>query len=384
MKQSETYKLSCTTSKQETGLFDEWIYNVWTDSVDWCNQCNKEKNKLAFDDQTKTTRCIQCDHVEIYEDIDWQVLQAKRYVSNRYMPGKYFFNNLSTDEIFKKYLREINHNDWSSWLIHDYVLAKMKKDKPTQEKLTETAKLIVNKMNYDTKPWKTLFEKMDAPDPEIFYQVPQIICEQAQKKITEAAPKENLQAIMQSYARTLNSIYRYSRWKGDRITCWIAREVIQICDIENYSKEFYTKYFSYDPILENFQTDILAGKTPIFDLKETYIQWELRLADNYLAESRAFIGVWAAYYALTAKLGIHALWPPTKTLDIDIKTVKKVTQIVNDPELFRLYDLATELNAIDAKKACWYAKHFIQKVRDLLPKITSIETELAKTAAYIT
>jgi len=376
--------MSSNTSAQETKLIDEWAFNVWTDNQDWCNQCDKEKNKLIFDDQTKTTQCTQCNHVETYEENKWRILQATRYVAYNYMPGKYFFTNLSSEEIFKKYLRELNHNDWSAWLIHDYVLAKMKTDKPTQDKLIETAKLTINKMNYDTKPWKTLFEKMDTPDPDMFYQVPQIIYEYAQKKLLEAVPKENPQTIMTNYTKTLNNIYRYSRWKEDSVACWITSEIIQLCDIESYSKEFYTKYFACDPVLENLQTDLLAGKPRIFDHKETYIQWELRLADNYLAESRALIGVWAAYYALTAKLGIHALWPPTKILDFDTKSVKKVTQIVNDPELFRFYDLATDLNSIDAPKACYYAKHFIQKVKDLLPNITSTEAELAKSTAYIT
>ena len=375
--------MNYTTPEQKTQLTDEWTFNVWTNAVDWCNKCNKEKNKIVFDDQAKTTRCIQCGHVEVYEEIDWQILQAERYVTYRYMPGKYLFKDHSLDEIFEKYLRELNHIDWSSWLIHDYVLAKIKTDKATQDKLIEAAKQIINKMHYDSKPWKTLFEKMDAPDPDMFSQVPHILYEQVQKKFQEVAPKENLQNLMQSYVKTLNGIYGYSRWKGDRITCWIISEIIQVCDLENYSKEFYTKYFSCDPILENFQADLLAGNPHAFDPNDTYVQWELRVADNYLAQSNAMISVWAAYYALTAKLGIHALWPPTKTLDFDINTVKKVTKLINDPELFKFYDLATDLNSVDIPKACWYAKHFIQKVKEILPKIPSKETEAAKTAAYI-
>ncbi|MDR0493223.1 MAG: hypothetical protein LBH74_06275 [Nitrososphaerota archaeon] len=373
-----------TLSEQEITTFNEWAFNLWTNSRDWCEQCDKEKNKLVFDDQTKTTRCTQCNHVIEYGDRDWKVLQANRYVTYRYMPGKYFFNNLSTEEIFRKYLRELNHNDWLSWLIHDYVLAKIKTDNPTQDKLTEAAKLIVNKMHYDPEPWKTLFEKMDAPDPEMFYQIPQIIYEQVQKKFIETAPKEELTAIFQSYVSTLNSVYDYNRWKGDYVTCWIASEIIKLCDIESFLIEFYTKCFECDPVLENLPKDLLTGKHPKFNFKDTYIQWELRLADNYLAESKALAATRAAYNALTAKLGIHTIWPPTKTIDFDINTVKKVTQLINDPELYRLYDIATSLNSIDAPKACWYAKHFIQKIKELLPKVTSIEQEVEKSTAYIT
>ena len=65
-------------------------------------------------------------------------------------------------------------------------------------------------------------------------------------------------------------------------------------------------------------------------------------------------------------------------------TVKKVCEIVNDPELFRFYDLATDLNSIDAAKACYYAKYFIESVKKMLPNVTSIEQERAKQFAYIT
>ena len=106
--------MSNSASEQEDKTFNEWAFNIWTDSNDWCVQCDKKNNKLEFDDKTKTTRCTQCGHVETYEDIDWKILQAQRYVAYQYMPGKYFFNNLSVDAIFKKYLRELSHVDWSS------------------------------------------------------------------------------------------------------------------------------------------------------------------------------------------------------------------------------------------------------------------------------
>jgi hypothetical protein len=376
--------VSNTASEQNDITFNEWAFNIWTDSNDWCVQCDKKNNKLEFDDKTKTTRCTQCGYVETYEDTDWKILQAQRYVAYQYMPGKYFFNNLSVDAIFKKYLRELSHVDWSSWLIHDYVLARMRGDKAVQDKLRLAAKIATEKMSYDRKPWKTLFEKMDAPNAEIFFQVPQIIYEAAEKKFLEAAPKEELQSILQGYRAKLTSMYSYNRWKGDRVACWVTSEIIKMCDVDSESIEFYTELFGYDPFLEGFQEDIIAGKKSEINVKDLYIQWELRLADNYLKQSKAFVAVWAAYDALTAKLGIHADWPPTKVIPFDIQTVEKVAKLVGDPEMFRLYNLATDLAAIDAGKACWYAKNFIGKVKELLPKVTPIEQELAKSSAYIT
>jgi len=372
----------CTVQESKEDVYDEWLFKVWTDSSDWCWHCNKERNKLVFDDQARTICCVQCGHVKTYADTDWKILQAKKYVTTHYMPGKYLFATCSVEEIFQKYLRELNHVDWSSWLLHDYLLAKMKQDKAMQDKLLEVAKLTVNKMSYDAKPWKTLFEKMDTPNSEMLNQVPQIIYEIAEKKFLKVVPKEELSTILQAYAETLNSIYNYSRWKGDRVTCWISSEIIKLCDTESYQLEFDTKYFGCDPILENFQEDILAGKKRDFDPKETYIQWELCLADNYIAESKALPAVWSAYKALSAKLGLHTTWPP-KTIKFDITTVKNVTQLVNDPELFRFYDLATDLNSVDASNACYYAKYFIKKVQELLPKITSTKQEQTK-SAYIT
>ena len=373
-----------TNFEQKDQTSEEWVYNLWTDHSDWCTKCKNKNNKLTFDDRTKTTTCTQCNHTQTYEEKDWEILQAQRHIVYQYMPGKYIFSNLSSEEIFAKYLREYNHNDWSSWVIHDYVLARMRNDKAIQNKLRDVAKLIVEKMNYDAKPWQTLFEKMDAPTPEIFHQVPQIIYEYAEKKLQEATPKENLFDQMRSYLVTLTRIYCYSRWKGDRVACWITSEVIKLCDVESSSIEFYTELFNCDPMIENFQNDLLTEKKREINTKDSYIQWQLNLSDTYLKQSKAFVAVEAAYEALGAKLGIHAIWPPTKTLSFDIHTVKKVTQLLNDPELFRFYDLATELDTVDNAKADYYAKLFIEKVKEHLPSVTTLEQEQTKSTAYIT
>jgi hypothetical protein len=260
----------------------------------------------------------------------------------------------------------------------------MKNDKPTQTKLKKTAKHIVKKMNYDPNPWKTLFKKMDEKNPEIFYQIPQIIYEAVEKKLKKTLPKKQHQFLLQSYINDLNNIYDYNRWKGNQVTCWIASEIIKLCVTDAEIKQYYITCFNYDPMIENLQTDILTGKKRNLDSQETYIQWELRLADHYLAELRAFAAVQAAYNALASKLGLHAIWPPTKVIEFDIATVQTVTQLINDPELFRLYDIATDLDAVDDQKAHWYAKHFIKKVKELIPHLISIEQDQAKYAAYIT
>jgi hypothetical protein len=375
--------MSNNLPEQQNTVFDEWSFKVWSDRSDWCHHCNKEMNKLVFDDQTKTTRCSQCGHVETYDDKIWRVMQAQRYALYQYLPGKYFFGHLSKEEIFQKYLRELNHNDWASWIMHDYLLARMRGDKAVQDKLLETTKQVVEKMSYDPKPWKTFFEKLDAPNTEIFFQIPQTIYEFVEKKFQETTPNKDINSILEGYAATLTSIYSYSRSKGDRVACWLSSEIIKLCDTDEYSIDFYTELFGCDPLLEGFQDDIVAGKKREINVNDSYIQWQLNLSDKYLQQSKALVAVQAAYEALGAKLGIHALWPSTKVLPFDVNTVKKVCEIVNDPELFRFYDLATDLNSIDAAKACYYAKYFLESVKKMLPNISSIEQELAKKSAYI-
>jgi hypothetical protein len=239
-------------------------------------------------------------------------------------------------------------------------------------------------MSYDPKPWKNFFEKLDAPDPEIFLQIPQTIYEFVEKKLKETLPKEDFTSTLEGYVTTLTSLYSYSRSKGDKITCWISSEIIKLCDTDKYSIEFYTTLFGCDPLLERFQEDLVEEKKHDINIKDSYIQWQLNLADTFLQQSKALGAVQAAYEALTAKLGIHALWPPTKVLPFDINTVKKVCEIVNDTELFRFYDLATDLDAIDPAKANYYAKYFIESIKKLLPNVTSIEKEMEKQFSYIT
>ncbi|MCL2135740.1 MAG: hypothetical protein FWH37_09405 [Candidatus Bathyarchaeota archaeon] len=283
----------------EDKITDEWTFKIWSDCEDWCSHCSEEKNKLLFDDQTKTAKCTKCGHVETYDESNWNFIQAKRYVAAKYIPGKYLFNEFSKEILFQKYLRELNHNDWTSWLIHDYVLAKMRNDKTIQVKLLETAKLIVEKMNYSIKPWKTLFEKMDASDPEMFYQVPQILYEFAKRKLYETTSKEDHNAIMRSYLTILTSTYCYSRWNGDRVTCWVVSEIIQLCDLESETIEFYNDLFSCDPLLEDFQDDLITGKKREINITDSYIKWQLNLADKFLHQSKALGAVQVAYDALT-------------------------------------------------------------------------------------
>lgn len=371
--------MSNITSGPEQAKFADW-----TDSEDWCSLCSKLYVKLEYDDKTRTTKCPHCGHTETYGEDDWKSLQAKRYVYYQYMPGNYYFRDLSVENVFKKYLREFNHEDWCSWLIHDYVLARMRGDKAAQDRMREAAKLAVEKMNLDSKPWNKLFEKMDATDAEIFKQVPQIIYEMAEKKFREAFPEEKIQDVFSGYSNVLASTYSYNRWKGDRVACWVTREVDRIYNEEHdTSNESFLDYYDYDPLLEGFTEDILAGRKKEFDIRETYVQWQLKLAEKFLQRSNALVAVWDAYYALAAKLGIHATWPPTKVIEFDMQTVQNVAKAIGDITLFELYDEATDLNSVDAPKACWYAKNFIEKVKELLPKVVSADQETEKSTAYV-
>jgi len=373
--------MSNKTSGPEQAKFAEW-----TDSEDWCSLCGKLYVKLEYDDKTRTTKCPHCGHTETYGEGDWKSLQAQRYVYYQYMPGTYHFRDLSVENVFRKYMRELNHEDWCSWLIHDYVLARMQGDKAVQDRMREAAKLAVEKMSLDSKPWNKLFEKMDATDAEIFKQVPQIIYEMAEKKFREAIPEEKVQAVFKGYVDSLASMYSYHRWKGSRVACWVTREVVRICNEEDDSpREFFSDYYDYDPFLQGFEEDILAGRKREFDLRDTYIQWQLKLAEKFLRQSKALVAVWDAYYALTAKLGIHATWPPTRIIEFGRQSVESVAKAIGDMQLLELYGYAIDLDSIDEAKACWYAKNFVEKVKELLPKIQTVDqdSDVAKSAAYV-
>jgi hypothetical protein len=358
----------------------------WTDSEDWCSLCGKLYVKLEYDDKTRTTKCPHCGHTESYSEDEWKSLQAQRHVYYQYTPGKYYFRDLTVEDVFRKYIRELNHEDWCSWLIHDYVLARMRGDKAVQDRMREAAKLAVEKMSYDRKPWDKLFEKMDATDAEIFMQVPQIIYEMTEKKFREVTNEGNTLDAHGSYVTALTSMYSYNRWKGDRVACWVVREVIKICVEETGdSAKFYSDCYDSDPFLDSFERDILAGTKRKFNLRETYVEWQLGLAEKFLQQSNALVAIWDAYYALTAKLGIHAIWPPTKIIEFGRQSIESVAKAVGNMELLELYNYAIDLNSIDEKKACWYAKNFIEKVKELLPKvqIADQDSEAEKSLAYV-
>jgi len=260
----------------------------------------------------------------------------------------------------------------------------MKNNKAIQEKLKNASKLVVEKMSYDPKPWQTLFKKISDQKPEIFLQVPQIIYEYAEKKLQEATTKEKLPEQIRSYLLKLSNLYCYNRWKGNRINCWITSETIKLCNVENSTTKFYTQLFNCDPILYNFQNDLLTGKKYEINIKDSYIQWELNQAEIYLNQSSIIAAIQAAYEALGAKLEVHDIWPPKKMIPFDIYTVKKVSHLFNDKEIYRYYNLATKLDTTNPAKAHYYAKMFIEKIKNILPNITTIKQEQAKQTLYPT
>ena len=162
--------------------------------------------------------------------------------------------------------------------------------------------------------------------------------------------------------------------------------MVRICNEEDDSpREFFSDYYDYDPFLQGFEEDILAGRKREFDLRDTYVQWQLKLAEKFLRQSKALVAVWDAYYALTAKLGIHATWPPTRIIEFGRQSVESVAKAIGDMELLELYGYAVDLDSIDEAKACWYAKNFVEKVKELLPKIQTVDqdSDVEKSAAYV-
>jgi len=371
--------LSNTTLGFEETTFGDWIY-----TEDWCSFCDKIYIRLEYDDKTRTTKCPKCGHTETYSEEDWKILQAQRYVCYRYMPGKYYFEELPIESIFRKYIRELNHEDWCSWLIHDYILARMRGNKVVQDKLRETATLVVERMGYDREPWNKLFEKMDANNIEIFNQVPQIVYEMVEKKFCSVTVDKKFHNIFNSYSHILASTYSYNRWKGDRVACWVAREINRICNEEkNTTHESFIDYYDYDPFLENYLSDVIEGKKKQLDLQETYIQWQLTLAEKFLERSNALVAIWDAYFALVAKLGIHTTWPPTNVAEFDANTVDNITKAIGEPILYELYDEVIELNYVDKKKACEFAKQFIEKIKEIIPNLTAENHKLKKALTYV-
>jgi hypothetical protein len=51
------------------------------------------------------------------------------------------------------------------------------------------------------------------------------------------------------------------------------------------------------------------------------------------------------------------------------------------PELFKFYNLAMELDTVNNAKADYYAKLFIEKIKEHLPSVTTLEQEQTKLAA---
>ena len=103
----------------------EWVYR---DDMCWRAECYHLKTQVVYDEKTRTRKCPRCGEIEKYSEEEWKDLQSLRGMLYDYMPGKYLFKDLSSEQISDFFLRKIDKREWTLYLAHDYVLAKMRRD----------------------------------------------------------------------------------------------------------------------------------------------------------------------------------------------------------------------------------------------------------------
>jgi len=315
-----------------------------------------------------------------------------------YMPGQYLFKNLSSEEVASLFLRKLEKMRWIHYVAHDYVLAKLKRDLEAQNRMKEAVRLMALKMDYDVKECMTLFPMVDDLEKSCDH-VPYMIFDIARENFrVEGWRRREDETLREAeewcepgtrewslyhrewwfwfnYEGELHGVYYIFRAEGDRVACWVMRELLR--------KIHYMKWgtakaafldVEIDPFLEGLIKDVLKGREDISDLQELTVHWYLDLAEEEISNKDYWPTTEAAddaVLALATKLGWKTVPPPIVRLDY----VQELAEKLRDPEITRLYEVATNLFGVTDEERMNIAKLLVDRVKGILTVLPSKREE---------
>ena len=129
-----------------------------------------------------------------------------------------------------------------------------------------------------------------------------------------------------------------------------------------------------DPFLEGLIKDVLKGREDISDLQELTVHWYLDLAEEEISNKDYWPTTEAAddaVLALATKLGWKTVPPPIVRLDY----VQELAEKLRDPEITRLYEVATNLFGVTDEERMNIAKLLVDRVKGILTVLPSKREE---------
>jgi len=380
----------------------EW---VWRSDICWWNaECYNSGVKVVYGEKTRTIKCPKCGGAETYSEEGWSDKQTLRRTLYDYMPGQYLFKNLSSEEIVNQFLRKLEKMSWIHYVAHDYVLAKMRRDLKAQDKMKGAVRLMALKMDYDVEECMRMFPIVDDPEKSCDH-VPQIIfgivkenfrvegwrrredetLHEAEEWCHPGTRQWSLRHrewwFWDDYKSALRSMYFAFRADGDRVACWVTRDVLRGVDYMMHGDGETYIDIEMDPFPDGLIEDVINGREDSRDLQELTVQWYLEQAEeevsdeDYLDESMAADD---AVLALATRLGWKTVPDPFPDLDY----VQELAGRLRQPEIPRLYGAAKNYHELTDEERVNAARALVDRAKGILAVLPS-NREKEKVARYV-
>jgi len=378
----------------------EWI---WRHDQCWNAGCNDAK--LTYDEKTRTIRCPECGEARTLSEEEWNDRQTLRRMLYDYMPGQYLFKNLSSEEIASQFLRKLEKMIWIHYVAHDYVLAKLKRDLEAQNRMKEAVRLMALKMDYDVEECMTLFPMVNDLEKSCDH-VPYMIFDIARENFRvegwrrredetlhegdERAGSRSRQEydlhhqewwFWDSYEEALRRIYFFYRSDGDRVACWVTRELLRKVHYMIYGDGETFLDIEMDQFPDGLIEDVINGREDTRDLRELTAQLYLDLAEEEVSNKNYLNGSMAAddaVLAVATRLGWKTVPKPFPDLDY----VQELASYLKDLHILQLYGAANNFHDLTDEERIDAARTLVDRVKGVLAVLPS-NREKEKVASYV-
>jgi len=403
-----------------------WSF-LW--DADKCSQrsCGPYGVRYVWDEETRTIRCPRCGDADKVSEQMWKDLMDVKTLIYKYQCGQYIYRGLPSEEIAGLFLRVLDKDTWTFYIMHDYALAKMRFNDEMMDRLKEAVRVMALNMDYDVEDRLTLFPMMESWEDWIYLPVrihldiadrtfyregwrtpdwknwKSECLHDAYRRLNNifdrGTPKfyayERESNCWEMYESALRRMYDVARANGDRAACWVITRVIRNANFRIYGDPGNAGLAQLlDPFTDYFESDVESGRKRKFDMTEVTVEWYLRRAKYSLRlmpedemedygidvkrigkEPDLDLGSKYAMLALMTKLGYQTVPEPLLgTFNEDgwlvYPDVEEAARLAGDPELHELFVTAKKTTLWgDPPEAHEAAVELYCRVQDLVEEI---------------
>jgi hypothetical protein len=382
---------------------DKWWRPVW------CDGCGVE---MVYDEGDGMLHCPKCDYVayafeaDIEDLVERDIHKPVREALQRYKPGEFLFKGITAEEIADLFRKKTDKYAWTSMVAHDYLLAKLRKKGYVLSKMKEAMRLAALKTDHDLNQCLSLFPMLESDLKKWSALIPQTLFKLIRESLKvdgwrtredETIHEGNAIRFLNLSPSDAGDLYRTEdqRWweleykthqmyfvarkRGDRVSCWVIKNLLRHgVNYEHFGNTESTGYIpiDVDPYPDNLIEDFLNGRDEDVDIQATTVQLHLNAVEYYKGElgkclAKGDYDVVAnpcsdmaeeAVFAVATQLGWETLNPSVRARNY----AKELSEKLGDPEINRLYEVATDFDLEDYEEQVEATKTLVDRLKGVL------------------